>query len=161
VTRRRDDAGATLMFVMIVVTVLAVASLGVAKLGFSTTKAVAAQDEDQRYTNALDIAAAAGLDSIRAAGNACPTGWPLTLSNVDGLATATNPAITVRLDCALSQDQRQMVLSATRVVQCGQGLADAARLALTLSLSGVGESTVPTLQTQQRNVTDLAGCRPT
>jgi hypothetical protein len=33
-------------------------------------------------------------------------------------------------------------------------------LSLTLSLSRVGESDVPTLQTQQRNVTDLQGCRP-
>jgi len=156
--RRCADTGATLLFVLIVVTVLSVASLAVAKLGFSTSKAVAAQDDTQRMSNALDIGAAAGQDAVRAAGNACPTGWPLTLHNVDGLATATNPAVDVRLDCALSQDQQQMVLSATRVVQCTGGVADAARLTLTLSLSRVGESDVPTLQVQQRNVTDLAGC---
>lgn len=155
--RRWDtsDRGASLLFVLTVVMVLSVASLGVAKIGFATSKSDEIRGQEHRLTNALDTAAAAGLDSMRTNGNACPTdGWPLTIDDVDGLA----PPIPVTLECVATGEE-ELELSATRMMECPGGVAPASRLTLTLRAAEVGEADMSSLQVLRRSVTDLTtGC---
>lgn len=161
------DRGATLVIVLVMVTVLSVASLSVAKFSFGSAKAEDAYGQNQRLSDALDVAAAGALDDVRAAGNACPTAtsnppWPLTVQDVDGLARQPNNLVpvSVQLDCTGTGNQ--LLLTATRMVTCPSGaVAATTRLTLTLLRTTVGESSVPSLQVQQRNVTDLTGCAST
>ncbi|MGQ0463971.1 MAG: hypothetical protein ACT4QG_01500 [Sporichthyaceae bacterium] len=161
-TRRWDtsDRGASLLFVLTIVMVLSVASLGVAKIGFATSKSDEVLSLEQRYANALDIAAAAGLDSVRGAGNRCPAeNWKQPVDDVDGLADAAAgvPAIKVELACTASGDQ--VLLTATRMMECPGGtVAPTSQLTLTLRAADVGADTL-SLQLLRRSVTDVpTGC---
>ena len=74
-TARRRDSGAVLLLVLIIVTVLGVATLAIAQLTFAAPKAAKAVGAKERLLNVLDSGIAGATENLRMNGP-CPTPAP-------------------------------------------------------------------------------------
>jgi Tfp pilus assembly protein PilX len=155
--KRGRDQGAALIFVLTVVTVLALATMTVAKFGFTVPEAAVEHTANQRVSDALESGLGAGVEAVRtnSTPGACPAS-SLILSDVDGLASGgVLTPITATVACATTANPHLLALTVTCNGSSGPTLVGS------LSIADVGDDPNPPLLLTSRNFsagTGSAGC---
>lgn len=160
----RSDDGASLILVLIIVTVMGLATLAVAEMALVGSRAAKAISANERLLNALDTAVAVEIEKRRSAATACPS--ETRIPDVDG----STPAITVHVGCRPADDALDLTaidLTATgyllQPVECappaaGGPTAASPRLDVRVTMSSVGTSAERIAKIASRHLTSVPSC---